>query len=269
MIRETYKGRQLKAVKGKAYGKSRISVNGTECGEWFGTQADVIEWAKGTIDDVDSRPFEGRWAECWYVPGTYELNEHGHVVAPGGICSCEYCEKRRIQSCANITAGGVCVCSHCMKPYLSDGKKEETVDTQPREQTEAYVGCWTCNQPATHVFTRESSNTLHACDNCTRIDRTEAESRGWTVSPISVMPREQASAKVSAMAGNLSDDALCLAWMGTEGKPVTQELALVRGWIMDELNRRLGNDLFDEWLIATDNNGDGVNPLTYLALAGK
>jgi hypothetical protein len=128
MIRETYNGRQLKAVKGKTYGKSRITVNGTECGEWFGTQADVIEWAKRTIDDVDSRPFEGRWNECWYEPGTYELNEHGHVVAPGGICSCDYCEKRRIQPCANITAGGVCVCDHCMKPYLADSiEKVEAV----------------------------------------------------------------------------------------------------------------------------------------------
>lgn len=41
--------------------------------------------------------------------------------------------------------------------------------------------CWNCRQPATHTLTREGSNTLHACDNCTRIDRAEAESRGWTV----------------------------------------------------------------------------------------
>ncbi|HMG63266.1 MAG TPA: hypothetical protein VK599_09985 [Streptosporangiaceae bacterium] len=119
MIRETYKGRQLKAVKGKSYANSRISVNGTDCGEWFGTQADVIEWAKRTIDDVDSRPFEGRWVECWYAPGTYELNEHGHVAAPGGICSCNYCKERRIQPCADIKVEGNCVCDHCMKPYLA------------------------------------------------------------------------------------------------------------------------------------------------------
>lgn len=117
MIRETYKGRQLKAVKGKAYGKSRITVNGTECGEWLGTQADVIEWAKRTIDDVDSRPFEGRWAECWYAPGTYELNEIGHVTAPGGVCSCDLCKTEPWNSCQNRTAGGVCVCDYCMKPY--------------------------------------------------------------------------------------------------------------------------------------------------------
>lgn len=119
MIRETYKGRQLKAVKGKTYGKSRITVNGTECGEWFDTQADVIEWAKRTIDDVDSRPFEGRWAECWYAPGTYELNEIGHVTAPGGTCSCNLCKTEPWNSCQNITAGGVCVCHYCMKPYLA------------------------------------------------------------------------------------------------------------------------------------------------------
>jgi hypothetical protein len=69
--------------------------------------------------------------------------------------------------------------------------------------------------------------------------------------------REQAEVAVQAMAAKLTNEALCLAWMGTEGKPVTKELALVRGWIMDELNRRLGDDLFDEWLIADE------NPLAY------
>jgi hypothetical protein len=77
--------------------------------------------------------------------------------------------------------------------------------------------------------------------------------------------REQAEIKVRAMAYKLTDEALCLAWMGTEGKPATKELAIVRGWIMDELNRRLGDDLFDEWLTDVDDDGNGVNPLTYLA----
>ena len=69
--------------------------------------------------------------------------------------------------------------------------------------------------------------------------------------------REQAEVKVAEMSAKLTDEALCLAWMGTEGKPVTKELALVRGWIMDELNRRLGDDLFDEWLTTDE------NPLAY------
>jgi hypothetical protein len=129
MIRETYKGRQLKAIKGKSYGKSRIVVNGTECGEWLGTQVDVIEWAKRTIDDVDARPFDGRWNECWYAPGTYELNEIGHVAAPGGICSCDLCKTEPWNSCQNITAGGVCVCDHCMKPHLADSTEATEANT--------------------------------------------------------------------------------------------------------------------------------------------
>lgn len=44
--------------------------------------------------------------------------------------------------------------------------------------------CWTCRQPATHTLTRDGSGTLHACDNCTRIDRPEAERRGWTITRI-------------------------------------------------------------------------------------
>jgi hypothetical protein len=135
MIRETHKGRQLKAAKGKSYGKSRITVNGAECGEWLGTQADVIEWAKRTIDDVDSRPFEGRWAECWYAPDTYELNEIGHVVAPGGACSCSLCKTEPWNSCENITVGGVCVCDHCMKPYRA--KADERVEEGAAPEAES------------------------------------------------------------------------------------------------------------------------------------
>jgi hypothetical protein len=79
--------------------------------------------------------------------------------------------------------------------------------------------------------------------------------------------REQGQTAVAAMAAKLTDEALCLAWMATEGKPVTQELALVRGWMMDELNERLGDDLFGEWLMDVDEDGAGVNPLAYLAIA--
>jgi hypothetical protein len=46
-----------------------------------------------------------------------------------------------------------------------------------------HTPCWNCRQPATHVLTREGSITLHACDNCTRIDRAEAERLGWTITP--------------------------------------------------------------------------------------
>jgi hypothetical protein len=77
--------------------------------------------------------------------------------------------------------------------------------------------------------------------------------------------REQAEAKVKTMAAKLSDEALCLAWLATEGKSATKELALTRGWMLDELNARLGDDLFDEWLVDFDDNGNAVSPLVYLA----
>lgn len=80
---------------------------------------------------------------------------------------------------------------------------------------------------------------------------------------IAISAFEQETANVLAMAASLSCEALCLAWMATEGKPATRELAIVRGWLMDELNARLGDDLFDEWLTAVDGNGDSLNPLSF------
>ena len=75
--------------------------------------------------------------------------------------------------------------------------------------------------------------------------------------------REQAETKVAAMAAKLTDEALCIAWMATEGKAVTQELAITRGWMTDELHKRLGDDLFDEWLMAFDEDGNGLNPSAF------
>lgn len=140
MIRETYKGRQLKTIKGKTYGKSRIFVNGADCGEWLGTQSEQIERAKRTIDDVDSRPFEGRWTECWYAPGTYELNEWGHVTAVGGKCSCDYCKRKGTEGCTGLKVGGKCVCDHCMRPYLTDSpaKTEAQEGTSDEDVVKAF-----------------------------------------------------------------------------------------------------------------------------------
>lgn len=44
-----------------------------------------------------------------------------------------------------------------------------------------FTRCWNCTQPATNVMTREGSETLNACDNCTHIDRSQAEANGWTI----------------------------------------------------------------------------------------
>lgn len=74
----------------------------------------------------------------------------------------------------------------------------------------------------------------------------------------------QLGAKGAEMAARLSDEALCIAWTITETQSVTEELAITRGWMLDELHKRLGNDLFDEWLVDVDDNGKGVDPLPFL-----
>ncbi|UNO42442.1 hypothetical protein [Streptomyces sp. MST-110588] len=51
MIRETYKGRQLKAVKGESFGKTRLFVNGADCGEWLGGPAEHVEVERRTSLD--------------------------------------------------------------------------------------------------------------------------------------------------------------------------------------------------------------------------
>jgi hypothetical protein len=75
----------------------------------------------------------------------------------------------------------------------------------------------------------------------------------------------------------LSDAKLAEAWMATNEQPMTVELPIVRGWLMDELETRMGRmetwaDLllapdfdggrFDGWLEAE--SGGYVNPLPYL-----
>lgn len=80
---------------------------------------------------------------------------------------------------------------------------------------------------------------------------------------------EQLKAKAVEMTAELSNEALCIAWMATETQPVTQELAMTRGWMLDELNARLDDDLFDEWLVAVDENGDSLNPLVFFERKGN
>jgi hypothetical protein len=144
MIRETYKGRKLKVVKGRGadYGYSSATLNGVDLGKHMGDEAAAIQWMKGTIDHADEVGMgEGRYGGEWYAPGTFELNEHGHVVAPGGICSCGYCEERRIQPCANIKVDGKCVCDHCMKPYFAEkpAPVETPAEEAPSEATDGDV----------------------------------------------------------------------------------------------------------------------------------
>ncbi|MEV4227266.1 hypothetical protein AB0J81_09180 [Streptomyces bobili] len=73
----------------------------------------------------------------------------------------------------------------------------------------------------------------------------------------------QLRAEGAEMAANLNDESLCIAWMITDSAAVTEELAITRGWLLDELHKRLGDDLFDEWLVDVDENGKGVDPVSF------
>lgn len=70
-------------------------------------------------------------------------------------------------------------------------------------------------------------------------------------------------AKIREMAAELTDEALSLAWMTAEVADYTPEIGLLRTWLQDELFDRLGEDLFDEWVVDFDENDHGANPMKY------
>lgn len=60
----------------------------------------------------------------------------------------------------------------------------------------------------------------------------------------------------------LTDETLSVTWLATEVMQMSAELAVTRGWLMDELETRMGPDKFDAW-VWTD--GDAVDPFPFLA----
>ncbi len=87
MIRETYKGRELKVVKASGGGLVG-SINGQPVPTRYGVpEQEVIEQFHRDIDHVDRAPVDGdRWGAYVYAPGTYELCDIGHPKAIGGPC---------------------------------------------------------------------------------------------------------------------------------------------------------------------------------------
>lgn len=65
-------------------------------------------------------------------------------------------------------------------------------------------------------------------------------------------PREQAATKAAVLAAATTDEGLRQAWIFTELAPATSELVTIRDWLMDELERRMGADLFNQWLCDVD-----------------
>lgn len=71
--------------------------------------------------------------------------------------------------------------------------------------------------------------------------------------------------QVTAILFSATDKALAGTWVETETTSSVHgstPTALVRGWVMDEIESRIGADLFDEWLSANT-----PDPAPYLARA--
>jgi hypothetical protein len=60
----------------------------------------------------------------------------------------------------------------------------------------------------------------------------------------------------------LSDEELSVQWLLTETMPMSEELAMTRGWLVNELESRMVPDKFDAWLWT---DGDAVDPTPFLA----
>lgn len=58
-----------------------------------------------------------------------------------------------------------------------------------------------------------------------------------------------------------SNELLATTWLLTETMPMSQELAVTRGWIIDELGKRMSAVQFNRWLWT---DGDAVDPLPFL-----
>lgn len=98
MIRETYKGRKIKVVKGRGadFGYSRVTLNGLELGKYMGDESKALRSVRGTIDHADEVGINGdRYRPEWYAPGTYELCDEGHAKEISGECLHSWCVKQR------------------------------------------------------------------------------------------------------------------------------------------------------------------------------
>lgn len=72
----------------------------------------------------------------------------------------------------------------------------------------------------------------------------------------------KSEATARAAISRKSDELLATAWLLTEAMPMSEELAVTRGWLCDELETRMGPDKFDAWLFT---DGDAVDPYPFLA----
>lgn len=76
--------------------------------------------------------------------------------------------------------------------------------------------------------------------------------------------REQvrkAEATIRETLRQVTDEKLATTWLLTGALPMSEELAITRGWLIDELEARMDSHVFNEWLYADE---DSVDPLPFL-----
>lgn len=66
--------------------------------------------------------------------------------------------------------------------------------------------------------------------------------------------------KARALISALNDRMLCRVMADTNKKRNTADLITVRGWLMDEIEARLGREKFEAWLDTEAEQGRYVNP---------
>lgn len=65
----------------------------------------------------------------------------------------------------------------------------------------------------------------------------------------------------------LSSRELSRLWVEVAEMTASTEVSMVQDWISDEVLRRVGDDLFDAWLLDFDEDGNPVAPIEYLRKA--
>lgn len=73
----------------------------------------------------------------------------------------------------------------------------------------------------------------------------------------------QSETKARHLCAAISDAALADVWMELEARPHDKYIGKVCEWVLDEMGKRMGDALFDEWLFAFDAEGRSLHPMTY------
>ncbi|WNI19205.1 hypothetical protein [Actinacidiphila sp. ITFR-21] len=124
MIRTTYKGRDIKILKSTTSNCVKTFVGGHVISHaWQGDEIQALDWFRREIDRIDAKGPGSNPQETlphWYAPGTFDLNGRGHVIAPGGACTCNTClaSPEKNVPCTDTTA-----CQHCPIPQATHARQ--------------------------------------------------------------------------------------------------------------------------------------------------